>query len=281
VAAAEGTRTLACQSDHFTVTRQNYLHGWLKEIKSNFVWHLMAHSRVRKDDHEVGLLRKAVKIQQDALEATLEQVGKRLKKGVKTLERDLAAILEFEMKTRGSSQPSFETIVASGATGSLPHYRPKDRPIKPGVPVLIDWGATYQGYHSDMTRTICFGKWPKEIQKIYEIVREAYSLAAAAIRPGMTGKELDAIARNHIASKGYGPQFGHSLGHGIGLEIHENPRISPMSTTELAPGMVITIEPGIYLPGVGGVRLEDDYLVTDKGGENLCSLPMDLKWATW
>jgi Xaa-Pro aminopeptidase len=185
------------------------------------------------------------------------------------------------MKCRGSPKPGFETIIAARANGSHPHYRPGPQKLGRNQGLLIDWGATYAGYHGDMTRVVCWGKWPKQLAEIYAIVLEAHEAAAAALRPGALTREIDKIARDIITGAGYGEQYGHGLGHGIGLDGHEEPRLSHMMAgTPLEPGHMVTVEPGIYLPGVGGVRIEDDYLITARGSENLCSLPRSLKWAT-
>lgn len=235
---------------------------------------LVAALRIIKDESEVAIIRKAVKIQEAALEAVLPTI----KAGQTELE--VAARLEFEMKLRGSSEPGFQTIIAAGAAGSLPHYRPTSAKIKAGKPLLIDWGAVHQGYHADMTRTFTLGKWPEKVREIYDIVLEAHELAAAALAPGKTTLEIDRIARMHIARHGYSEFFGHGLGHGIGLNGHEEPRLTNMlAGRPLAAGMVVTIEPGIYLPGVGGVRIEDDYLVTEKGAACLCRMKKDAQWA--
>lgn len=236
---------------------------------------LVSSLRAVKDEHEIELIRKAVKIQEAALKALLPT----LKAGQSELE--IAARLEMEMKSRGSSEPGFESIVAAGANGSLPHYRPQGKKLSKGSPLLIDWGAVYKGYHGDMTRVVTLGKWPKKIEEIYQIVLEAHEKSAAALVAGKTGREIDAVARKVIVEAGYGDQFGHGLGHGIGFNAHEEPRLSNMATASpLRAGMVVTIEPGIYLPGVGGVRIEDDYVVTETGSKNLCSLPKSLSWAT-
>ncbi len=231
--------------------------------------------RVRKDAGEIATIRKAISIQQAALKAVLPTI----KAGQTELQ--VAAALESAMKIRGSSTPAFESIVAALANGSLPHYRPQAIKLKKNQPLLIDWGAVYQGYRGDMTRTFCLGKWPAKIEEIYKIVLEAHKLAAAGLRAGASTKAVDAIARSYITKHGYGDQFGHGLGHGLGLHTHEDPSLSHRAPEMmLQPGMVVTIEPGIYLPGVGGVRIEDDYVVTETGSENLCSLPKDIKWAT-
>jgi len=230
--------------------------------------------RVIKDESEIALIRKAVKIQEASLLAVLPTI----KAGQSELE--VAARLEFEMKTRGSSEPGFQSIVAAAAASSLPHYRPTSAKIKAKQPLLIDWGAVYEGYHSDMTRTFTLGKWPGKMHEVYSIVYDAHMLAAASLAPGKTTTEIDLIARRHIARHGYSEFFGHGLGHGIGLAGHEEPRLTNMLTPRrLEAGMVVTIEPGVYLPGVGGVRLEDDYLVTDGGCECLCRMKKDVAWA--
>ncbi|MDX2146487.1 MAG: Xaa-Pro peptidase family protein [Planctomycetota bacterium] len=236
---------------------------------------LVARLREIKDAGEIALIRRAVKIQEAALLASLGEV----RPGVTELE--LAARLEFEMKRRGSTQPSFETIVGAGATSALPHYRPGTRKLTSGRVVLIDFGASFGGYRSDMTRTFSIRSWNKELKRVYAIVLEAHERAAAALRAGVLSSEVDRAARSFIAEQGYGERFGHGLGHGIGMNVHENPRLHYMGKgTELQAGQVVTIEPGIYLPGLGGVRLEDDYVVTPKGAEKLGSLPKDLDWAT-
>lgn len=242
----------------------------LKETKG-----LVAQLRIRKDASEVATIKKAIAIQQ----AALKEVIPTIRAGQTELE--IAARLESAMKVRGSSAPAFETIIAANANGSLPHYRPHPVKLKKNRPLLIDWGAVYQGYRGDMTRTFCVGKWPAKIAEIYKIVLDAHKLAAAGLKAGTTTKAVDALARDYISKHGYGELFGHGLGHGIGLKTHEEPSLSHRAPeTALEPGMVVTIEPGIYIAGVGGVRIEDNYVVTETGSENLSSLPKDLKWAT-
>lgn len=236
---------------------------------------LLAAMRVIKDESEVALIKKAARIQEEALLAVLPT----LRPGM--TEMEVAAGIEAEMKKRGSSAPGFQTIVAADPNGSLPHYRPGKTKLAKNKCVLIDWGAIYQGYHSDMTRVFALGKWPAKIAEIYKITLDAHLAAAAALAPGKSTREIDAIARNHIARHGYGDYFGHGLGHGLGFNGHEDPRLSNMvSETFLAEGQVVTIEPGIYLPGIGGVRIEDDFLITAKGSKNLCTLPTSLEWST-
>jgi Xaa-Pro aminopeptidase len=263
------------QGEHITFAEYGALATSLGPHRVAPTVHVVGRLREVKDQTEVALIRAAVRIQEEALRAVLP----RLRPGVTELE--VAARLEAEMKLRGASAPSFQTIVAARANGSLPHHRPGAVVLAANQPVLIDWGATRMGYRGDMTRTLTLGRWPVKIKEIYKIVLDAHLLAAAALAPGKSTHEIDAVARDHIARAGHGPRFGHGLGHGIGLNGHEDPRLNRMSPpATLQPGHVVTIEPGIYLPGVGGVRIEDDYVVTPRGADNLCSLPKDLAWAT-
>ncbi len=266
---------LGIQAEHVTVAQRQALRKSIGRVSLVDTTGMVGQLRVLKDEAEVRLIRRAARIQEQALEAVLRAgvVGQ--------TELELAAMLEAAMKAMGSTEPAFTSIVASGPTGSLPHYRPARRKIAKNRPILIDWGATFEGYRSDMTRVVCFGDWPSKIAEIYDIANEAHALGAAALKPGATTREVDAAARDHIAAAGYGPQFGHSLGHGIGLDVHEAPSLSASGPErELEVGMVVTIEPGIYLPGVGGVRIEDDYVVTPRGARRLSTLPRDRKWAT-
>lgn len=270
---------LGIQADHMTVGELNNLTAAIRKVavKTTLapVSGLVGKMRAIKDETEIKLIRKAAKIQEKAL----EEIIRKIKPGKTELE--VAGRLEAEMKSLGSREPGFQSIVAAGANGSLPHYRPQDVKIRKNEALLIDWGAVYQGYHSDMTRVFALGKWPKKIKEIYSIVLDAQEAAAAALAPGKSTTDIDAIARNHIKKAGYGDYFGHGLGHGIGFNGHEEPRLTNMlAGSILQPGHVVTVEPGIYLPGIGGVRIEDDYVITDKGAENLCSLPKDLDWAT-
>ena len=276
VLAGLGAKQATFQGDSLTLAEHGAYAKAAKGVKLTPTTGLVTAMRVIKDDYEVAVIRKAVKIQEASLEAAMPLFEPGLD------EMEVAAMIEFEMKRRGSSEPGFKTIVAARANGSLPHYRPSPKvKLAKNQPLLIDWGAVGGGYHSDMTRTFSLGKWPAKVAEIYEIVREAQEMSAAALAPGKTTKEVDAVARDHIAQAGYGPQFGHGLGHGIGLQGHEDPRLSHMvEGVVLKPGMVVTVEPGIYLPGVGGVRIEDDYLITEKGAKNLCSLPKTLEWCT-
>ncbi|MCA9772322.1 MAG: aminopeptidase P family protein [Myxococcales bacterium] len=228
---------------------------------------VIASARQVKDAEEFTTMRRAIALAEQGLERAMELV----RPG--TPERDVAQELEFEMRRAGATGPSFSTIVASGPRGALPHARPTDKRIERGDLVTIDFGALYGGYCSDQTVTVGVGEVPRELMTIFEIVKEAHDRAVASVRPGMTNREVDAHARDYIGSKGYGEYFGHGTGHGIGLEVHEPPFVSPAAPeVTLVPGMVFTVEPGIYVPDRGGVRLEDIVRVTETGVEVLTNI---------
>lgn len=192
-------------------------------------------------------------------------------------ERQAAHELEHGMRRFGALRAAFEPIIAVGDRSALPHYRAGLRRFDQSPFVLCDWGAVSpKGYHSDLTRVWAVGKVPPKLHTIYGVVLNAQQAAIAAIRPGINCQDVDAVARKMIDQAGYAKYFGHGLGHGIGLDIHEGPRLSPISTDVLKPGMVVTVEPGIYLPGIGGVRIEDDVLVTRDGCEVLTCVPREL-----
>ncbi|MBF0499487.1 MAG: aminopeptidase P family protein [Candidatus Riflebacteria bacterium] len=223
-----------------------------------------------KDLYEIECLRKAFAI----ADRSYAKLLKFLKTGRREI--DIAAKLEYYMRTGGSDGPSFDTIIASGERSSCPHAHPTLRKTAVGEMLKIDFGAVYAGYHSDMTRTVFFGKPDAKFTEIYGIVSEAQRRAIAAIRPGVPCIDIDKIARDHIAAHGHGERFGHSLGHSLGLEIHELPAFSQKSSDTLEEGMVLTVEPGIYLPGWGGIRIEDVYVVRKDGPERLTNTPNDL-----
>jgi Xaa-Pro aminopeptidase len=223
--------------------------------------------RMKKDAEELRVMKEAAEL----ADRTFLHMLDVLKPGL--TEKEVALELEFFMRKHGASATSFDTIVASGERSALPHGVASDRVLQPGEFVKLDFGALYQGYCSDITRTVVLGKPNERHREIYRIVLEAQEYALANIRPGMTGKQADGLARDIIGKYGYADKFGHGLGHGLGLEIHEAPRLSPTGEIVLEPGMTVTVEPGIYLPGFGGVRIEDDIVVTDQGVERLT-------WAT-
>lgn len=225
-----------------------------------------------KDEEEIKIIEDSIKVAEEALKNTIPYI----KIGVK--ETEIAARLEFEMRKLGAEKPSFDLIVASGVRSSLPHGVASEKEIDEGL-LTIDYGCFYKGYASDITRTFYVGKNPSEKHKeIYEIVKEANIRAIKSIKPGMSVRDLDKVARDYIEEKGYGEYFGHGLGHGIGLEIHEYPGVSfRAKDKKLEPGMIITIEPGIYLPDFGGVRIEDDVLITKDGYKVLTSLDKEFR----
>jgi len=239
------------QAEHMTVAERDGLAKRVGPKKVASTTGLISRMRAVKDLHEITLIRKAIKIQEAALVAVLPTI----KPG--QTEMEIAARLESEMKSRGSSKPGFETIIAARANGSLPHYRPQSVKTAANTALLIDWGAVYKGYHGDMTRTFAIGKWPKQIREIYEIVFDAQRAAIEGVEAGMPGSAAHELAHAVIRARGYGDAFGHGLGHGVGLEVHEAPYLGPSSEDTLEEGMVFTIEPGIYIPGWGGVRIED------------------------
>lgn len=220
--------------------------------------------RVVKDPDEVESIRQAACLGIEALEATLPQI----RPGCR--ENHIAATLEGELRRRGSEWHPFPTIVASGPRSALPHAGTSDRPVGVGEWLLLDFGVQVDGYCADITRTVVVGARADERQRaIYDLVREAQLRAIRHLRIGMTGRDADALARSVIAEKGFADAFGHSLGHGLGLEVHEEPRLARTSSDPLPDGAVVTVEPGIYLPGWGGVRIEDDVHLTAGGARLL------------
>ncbi len=233
---------------------------------------LAAQLRQVKTQDEIDRVREAMRLAEGVLADCIED----LEEGVR--ERDVAARFEYEFKLRGARGPSFDTIALFGPRSSLPHGEPGDRALKRGDAALFDFGCRRDGYCSDLTRTYAFGTIPAAwFEETYNLVLAAQQAALDAIRPGMSGKAVDAIARDIIREGGYGAYFGHGLGHGVGIEIHEAPRLSPSSEVVLEPGMIVTVEPGIYLPGRGGVRIEDVVAVTQDGCSLLSSAPKELR----
>ncbi|HEX8916230.1 MAG TPA: Xaa-Pro peptidase family protein [Humisphaera sp.] len=220
-----------------------------------------------KDDHEVALIRKSVATAEEAYNAVRGEIK------VGQTEAYLAALLDFEMRCRGASGSSFNTIVASGTRSALPHYRPQEKPVQRDQVLLIDWGAVVGGYCSDMTRTLSVGNISPRLKEAYKACVEAQKAAVAVLRPGVMTMNADRAARDVIERAGFGDYFGHGLGHGLGRQIHELPSLRHTGgDEELRPGMVVTVEPGIYIPGEGGVRVEDDVLITHSGCELLSTL---------
>lgn len=225
--------------------------------------------RESKDETELALMQRAADMVNPALEAAI----KAIRPGI--TEKQLAGVLEEAMSQAGAQGVAFDTHVCFGAKAALPHGFTGDQELQPGQVVLMDFGALYQGYRSDITRTLCCGEWPAEMAKVYDVVLAANMAGIAAVRPGVTLGEVDRAARRVIEEAGYGPYFIHRTGHGLGLDIHEEPYVVGGNEKRLRPGNVVTIEPGIYLPGVGGVRIEDDVVVTESGCRVLTSWPKE------
>ena len=226
--------------------------------------------RICKDHAEIEQLKSVASLSSLALASVLSDI----KPGVREVE--IALALELEMRRRGAEGKAFDFIVASGERGAMPHGRASDKLIQSGELVTIDFGALKDGYHSDETVTVACGQPGIRAREIHAIVKSAHDLAIDAVKPGISCKDLDEVARSYICDKGYGDYFGHGLGHGIGMEIHEIPTLSPRSSAVLEEGMAITIEPGIYIPGFGGVRIEDTVIVTGCGCEVITSADKQL-----
>ncbi|HPU00485.1 MAG TPA: Xaa-Pro peptidase family protein [Bacillota bacterium] len=267
--SAAGWKSLAFEEEHVTYA----LHRELKEglaLELLPVKGLVEELRAVKSEDEVEILRRGAAIMDQAFEFLLNLI----KPGM--TEKEVALELEYYLRRQGSEGSLFSYIVASGERGSLPHGIASDKPLRRGELVTVDFTGTFNSYATDMTRTIALGEPGARAREIYEAVRLAQQEAREKIRPGMTGVEADALARDLIKEAGFGEYFGHGLGHGLGLEVHEQPVLSPRSESTLVPGMVVTIEPGIYIPGWGGVRIEDMVLITSGGAESLTASPREL-----
>ncbi len=250
---------------------------WYSQIKKGLSEDLSLYSlqldslRQIKEQEEINCIKKAVAIADQAFEDILSFI----KPGIS--ENAVAAQLENVMRSLGSMRPAFTTIVASGKRGSLPHGTATEKLINHGEFVTMDYGAVYEGYHSDMTRTVCVGKADAKQRDVYDAVLKAQLMGVSLVKPGASGKGVDGEVRKYLTRRGYGEYFGHGLGHSLGLEIHEAPHLSPRSKCEnLLADMLITVEPGVYIPDWGGVRIEDTVLVTEKANDVLTSSNKEL-----
>ena len=264
------------EADHLSVARFNQLNTTLAVSGGASI--------LEPTERIVGRMR-AVK---DAMEIeTLREAGRRISMVARQAriwiqpgrtERQIAAAVDAAMRDAGFDRPAFETIVASGPNAALPHARPTTRVVGDNEGVLLDFGGVYDGYCVDLTRTVHIGPMPEGFRRLFEAVREAQAAALGELRPGSLGPQVDGAARSVMVRHGLGEAFGHGTGHGLGLEVHEEPRISPLAPADepLQAGMVVTIEPGAYVPGLGGVRIEDDVLVTVGGCELLTDVPIEL-----
>lgn len=232
--------------------------------------------RVVKDDAEVARMERAAAIADAALGSVLPLLAE-VAGGRALTEVAFAAALDHAMRVRGAEDRAFETIVASGENSAKPHARPGSRLLQVGDPVVVDFGATYDGYRSDMTRTFCLGGAPTgELATVFDVVAAAQAAGVAAVAPGVVAGEVDAACRDRIAEAGWAERFEHGTGHGVGLDIHEGPAVGAGSTAILLPGTVVTVEPGVYLPTVGGVRIEDTLVVTATGRRPLTRFPKEV-----
>jgi Xaa-Pro aminopeptidase len=272
-------KIVGIEAGHLTVARQEWLiRTWDSRgagITLRSTERLVEQFRAVKDAAEVTVLREAAR----RLTAVANQAIGAVHSG--TAERTVAAVIEAALREAGYERPAFDTIVASGPNSALPHYRAGDRSLRAGDLVVLDFGGVLDGYCSDLTRTVSVGQPSPDALRLHAAVRDAQAAAIDAVRPGATATDVDAAARQILVGHGLGEAFGHGTGHGLGLDVHEEPRVSkPRSDVppvRLEPGMVFTIEPGAYLPGFGGVRIEDDVLVTETGCEVLTSVPRDLR----
>lgn len=268
VLVRDGCRRCAFEQETMTVEQYERLRALPAALEP---WSgPLSNLRLRKSAQEVVSLQKAQQLADQSFAEMLPRIGAGM------TEREVVAELNYIGARLGSEGPSFDPIVASGPNGAMCHAVPSNRRLEKGDLVVLDFGCTVDGYHSDMTRTFAVGSASDDCRRIYDIVLEAHERALRALRAGITGRALDAVARDYITKMGYGPCFGHSLGHGFGLEIHEGPRASVRSDTVLEPGMTITIEPGIYVEGLCGVRIEDCCVVTPDGYLDLVSSPKEL-----
>jgi Xaa-Pro aminopeptidase len=264
-----GPRHLGLEAAHVSWARQRSLAGeWFPDVDLVPTEGLVEQLRRVKDHGEVSRLAEAARIADAALEAVVGRLGAGLS------EAEFGRALDFQMRELGAAGPSFETIVASGPNAAKPHHRPSSRVIGRSEPVVLDFGALVDGYCSDMTRTVWVGELADaELRRAYEVVLESQAAGVDAVRAGVTGADVDAACRQVIADAGWAERFVHGTGHGVGLDIHEAPSVSAASTDTLAAGHVVTVEPGVYLPGLGGVRIEDTVVVTDGGCRPLTGTP--------
>ena len=269
--ADTGVTTVGFEAAHVTVARYEWwretIAGRGLDITLRSTERVVEQARVIKDAFEVATLREAAA----RLDTVMPQVLAAVHAGER--EREIAGVIEMAMRDAGYERLAFDTIVASGPHSAMPHYRAGTRVLTSGDLVVLDFGGVLDGYCCDLTRTVSIGPPSREVRRVYDAVRDAQAAAVAAVKPGIDASAVDAAAREVLRSRGLGDAFGHGTGHGLGLEVHEEPRVGKPRTdlppVTLAPSMVFTIEPGAYLPGFGGVRIEDDVLVTEHGCELL------------
>ncbi|GGM78698.1 aminopeptidase [Thermogymnomonas acidicola] len=266
----EGVDTIGLNYSALTLSKYKEILKMIPDKEFIDVTSSIAEARRLKTEEEISKLREAARIGSEAFERVLD----RLREGMTELE--LAAELNYEMMKAGADGPSFRSIIAFGPNASIPHYAPGDRKLRRGDFVLMDFGALYRRYCSDITRTVVFGHASEEQKYMHQVVYEAQEAAFKVIRENANGKDADLAARNVIDSTKYKGRFIHSLGHGVGLDVHDHPALTPTLDFPLKNGMVVTVEPGIYVPKFGGVRIEDDVVVRKDGNERITTAPRDL-----
>jgi Xaa-Pro aminopeptidase len=260
-------KRVAFEAAHVTVAAHEAMVKQFKEVELVSSKSVVENARVFKDENEVAKIRQAV----DIADKAFEHIVGRLQPG--QVEREVALEIEEYMIGQGADGLSFEIIVASGERSALPHGKASSKTLAAGDLITFDMGCKYRGYCSDLTRTVCLGKPTSEQQKIYRIVLDAQKRAEEAIQAGAGCKAVDALARNYIGEQGYKENFGHGLGHGVGIDIHEAPRLHWRERGKLKPGHIVTVEPGVYIEGWGGVRIEDMVVVMDEGCQILTRAP--------
>lgn len=261
---------LGVEALHMRVLELEMLQRYAPGLQTAHAEEALSALRSVKDEAEIAAMERAIVVAEKALKRILPRIMVGLN------ERQIAAMLTQELLASGADSLAFGPIVSAGPNSASPHAVPTDRAIRPGDLLVIDWGVYVDGYPSDLTRTFAVGEIDDEMRRIYDVVRLANEQARAAVRPGVTGQAIDRIAREVIEDAGYGEYFIHRTGHGLGLEVHEAPDMSPVNTRPIVPGNVFTIEPGIYLPGRGGVRIEDNILATADGGRTMTTFSREL-----
>jgi Xaa-Pro aminopeptidase len=269
--ARRGTARIGVEGAHLVIARFNRLVEGLSGATLTSTAGVVERLRAIKDEDEIATLREAAR--------RISAVARRARQWVVpgAAELEVAAAVDAAMRAAGFERPAFDTIVGSGPNGALPHGRPTQRRLADGEGVVLDFGGVYDGYCVDLTRTLLIGRVPEVFRRMFEAVREAHASAIAAVAAGVAAADIDGAARRVLERHGLGGAFGHGTGHGLGLEVHEDPRISRTAAADpVLTGMVFTIEPGVYVPGVGGVRIEDDILVVNGGCEVLTDVPIEL-----
>jgi len=277
---AAGAGRLGLEADHVTWAAQRSWAELFADAQLSPTRGVVERMRVVKDAGEVARMQRAATIADGALASVLPLLAAAgSTSGSKEVltESRFAAALDHAMRLQGAEDRAFETIVASGENSAKPHARPGSRWIRAGDPVVVDFGAVYDGYRSDMTRTFCVGGSPAgELATVFEVVAESQRIGVDRVEPGVATGDVDLACREVIAASGWGERFEHGTGHGVGLDIHESPSVGPGSTAILVPGTVVTVEPGVYLPGTGGVRIEDTLVVTEDGSRSLTQFPKEV-----